>query len=54
MAGYYLLAAGILTVNTLIIAGLKALGVNVLLAKIITEAVLFLVSFFCQRTLIFK
>ena len=54
MVGYYLLAAGILTVNTLIIAGLKALGVNVLLAKIITEAVLFLVSFFCQRTLIFK
>jgi putative flippase GtrA len=54
MLGYYLLAAGILIVNSFIIRGFEMLGVNVLVAKVITEALLFLVSFFFQRCVIFK
>jgi glycosyltransferase involved in cell wall biosynthesis len=54
MLSYYLLVAGILAVNILMITGIQSLGLNVLVAKIITEAILFLVSFFFQRCLIFK
>jgi putative flippase GtrA len=52
--GYYLLVAGILIVNIFLITGLQSLGLNVLVAKIIAEAILFLVSFFFQRRVIFK
>jgi glycosyltransferase involved in cell wall biosynthesis len=54
LLGYYLLVAGILTVNILMITALQLLGLNVLLAKVITEAILFFVSFFIQRRVIFK
>lgn len=54
LLGYYLLVAAILAVNILMITGLQILGLNVLVAKIITEAVLFFVSFFVQRRVIFK
>lgn len=54
LLGYYLLVAAILVVNILMITALKSLGLNVLVAKIITEAILFFVSFFVQRRVIFK
>ncbi len=54
LLGYYLLVAAILAVNILMITGLQMLGLNVLVAKIITEAILFFVSFFVQRRVIFK
>ena len=54
LLGYYLLVAAILAVNILMITGLQSLGLNVLVAKIITEAVLFMVSFFVQKRVIFK
>jgi glycosyltransferase involved in cell wall biosynthesis len=54
MLNYYLLVAGILIVNTFMITGFQLMGLNVLVAKIITEAILFFVSFFVQRSVIFK
>ena len=54
LLGYYTLVAAILVVNILMITGLQMLGLGVLVAKIITEAILFFVSFFVQRRVIFK
>lgn len=52
--GYYLLVVIIMIANYSIILGLKSVGINVYIAKIITEAILFVISFFVQRRLIFK
>ena len=51
---YYLLVVIILILNNLIITGLISAGLNVYLAKIITEAVLFVCSFFVQKRVIFN
>ena len=52
---YYVLAAGVLIGNTLILNCLTGvLGLNELLAKIIAEIVMFLVSWVVQRFVIFK
>jgi glycosyltransferase involved in cell wall biosynthesis len=54
LIGYIALVALILTANSFILLGFTSLGVNVYFAKIITEALLFLVSFFVQHRIIFK
>lgn len=51
---YFILAAFILICNTAILKGLTYLGVNRYLAKIITEVVLFSLSFLIQKCFIFK
>lgn len=50
---YIALAAGILLVNTLLLSMLTGLGVHPYLAKIVTEVLLFLVSYIVQRNIIF-
>lgn len=51
---YAVLALGILACNTLLLGLLtRLLGMNRFLAKLLTEALLFLVSFTVQKTLIF-
>ena len=51
---YLWLAVFIFLMNTLILRGMvEALNINAYLAKIITEAVLFTVSYFVQRHLVF-
>lgn len=52
--GYYLLVVIIMIANYSIISGLKSIGVNVYIAKIITEAILFVLSFFVQKRVVFK
>lgn len=51
---YVLLAAGILTGNSVLLHGLTALGLAVPLAKLITEMTLFIVSFSVQTLVIFR
>ena len=51
---YVLLAAGILTANSVLLHGLTALGLAVPLAKLITEMTLFAVSFSVQTLVIFR
>ena len=53
-AGYFALAAVILLLNTLILKGLTLLGLGRPIAKLITEALLFTLSFLVQRFTIFK
>jgi glycosyltransferase involved in cell wall biosynthesis len=52
--GYLALVAIMLGANSFIILGFISLGFNMYIAKIITEALLFLVSFFVQHRIIFK
>lgn len=51
---YVLLAAGILTANSVLLHGLTALGLAAPLAKLITEMPLFAVSFSVQTLVIFR
>ena len=51
---YVLLAAGILTANSVLLHGLTALGLAAPLAKLITEMILFAVSFSVQTLVIFR
>ena len=52
---YFTLAAFILAMNTALLTLLTAkLGVNVFIAKIIVECVMFIFSFLAQRTVVFK
>ena len=51
---YVLLAAGILTANSVLLLGLTALGLAAPLAKLITEMTLFAVSFSVQTLVIFR
>ena len=51
---YALLAVFILVCNTLILKGFTVLGVNEIWAKIITEVIMFTVSWLVQRFLIFR
>ena len=51
---YVLLAAGILTANSVLLHGLTALGLAAPLAKLITEMTLFAVSFSVQTLVIFR
>ena len=51
---YILLAAGILTANSVLLHGLTALGLPAPLAKLITEMTLFAVSFSVQTPVIFR
>ena len=51
---YVLLAAGILTANSVLLHGLTALGLAAPLAKLITEVTLFSVSFSVQTLVIFR
>ena len=51
---YVLLAAGILTANSVLLHGLTALGLAAPLAKLITEMTLFIVSFSVQTLVIFR
>lgn len=51
---YFLLALSILMLNTIILNILVYLGINLFIAKIITEISLFLLSFLVQKNRIFK
>lgn len=51
---YVLLAAGILAGNTLFLELLVHLGMNQYIGKLCTELVFFIISWFVQRTFIFK
>ncbi len=51
---YYLLVVIILILNNLIITGLISAGLNVFIAQIVTQAVLFVCSFFIQKRIIFN
>ncbi len=51
---YFSLAAGVLTVNTLLLSALTSGGMNEFAAKIVTELVMFIVSFTAQKLLIFR
>ena len=51
---YVLLAAGILTANSVLLHGLTALGLPAPAAKLITEVTLFSVSFSVQTLVIFR
>lgn len=50
---YAMLACTVLACNTAILVGLVSLGANALLAKVAVESVLFIASYFVQRTFIF-
>ncbi|MCR5784470.1 MAG: bifunctional glycosyltransferase family 2/GtrA family protein [Eubacterium sp.] len=52
--GYILLAVAILFFNTVILTILTESGVNIYLAKVLTEAVMFIVSYTVQHFIIFK
>ncbi len=54
LIGYYTLAAVILILNYAIISALSAVGLNLYVAKALTEILLFLLSFFVQRRVVFK
>lgn len=51
---YFLLAVFILAMNTLILKGFSLIGLNEYIAKIITEVILFIVSYLVQHFVIFK
>lgn len=51
---YALLAAGILCLNTLVLDLFIHLGINSFLAKIMTELMLFFISWFMQKVFVFK
>ena len=51
---YYLLVVIILILNNLIITGFISAGLNVFIAQIVTQAVLFACSFFIQKRIIFN
>ncbi len=52
---YIMLAAAILTVNTLLLSVLvNNCGINRMFAKVMTEIILFFVSYFIQRLFVFK
>ena len=51
---YMLLAAGILTANSILLHALTALGLPAPIAKLITEMTLFAVSFSVQTLVIFR
>lgn len=51
---YILLAAGILAGNTLLLEAFVHLGMNQYIGKLCTELIFFLISWFVQRTFIFK
>ena len=54
LVGYYLLAACILVVNSILITWFVSLGVNEYLAKLPVEAIMFFVSFLMQKRVVFK
>jgi glycosyltransferase involved in cell wall biosynthesis len=54
LVGYFILAACILVVNSLLVNWFVSLGVNEYLAKLPVEAILFLVSFILQKRVVFK
>ncbi|MBQ5316263.1 MAG: bifunctional glycosyltransferase family 2/GtrA family protein [Oscillospiraceae bacterium] len=51
---YFALAAGILTVNTFLLSAFTASGMNEFAAKIVTELIMFSVSFTVQKLFIFR
>ena len=51
---YTVLAALILTANTLILKGLAAIGLPAMAAKLLTEALLFTLSWLVQRRWVFR
>ena len=51
---YFLLASLILVLNTLILTGLKKININIFVAKILTEIILFIISFIIQKVYIFR
>lgn len=53
-AGYFALAAVILLLNTLILKALTLLGLPRPIAKLITEAALFVLSYVVQKRRVFK
>ena len=53
-AGYFALAAVILLLNTLILKGLALLGLSRSVAKLITEAALFVLSYVVQKRKVFS
>ena len=53
-AQYFALASGILAANSVILFSLTALGLDPYLAKLLTELILFLCSFFVQKKFIFR
>lgn len=52
--GYFGLVILILTAKSFIMLGITSLGLNIYIANLITEALLFSVSFFVQHRIIFK
>lgn len=54
LLGYYLLVLIIMIANFCIISGFVSIGLSPYIAKIITEGILFLCSFFVQKRIIFK
>ena len=54
VVGYYALVVVILAANYALISLLSAAGLNVFVAKIFTEAVLFIVSFLAQKHIVFR
>lgn len=54
LIGYYVLAACILVINTLLVNWFVSLGVNEYLAKLPVEVILFFVSFIFQKRVVFK
>lgn len=51
---YALLAVGLLTANYLLLRTLTGIGIGLLVAKVLTEVVLYLVSFQVQRRFVFR
>ena len=51
---YALLAVGILIGNTVVLKALTAIGIQALIAKLITEAVFFIISWIIQHTCVFS
>jgi putative flippase GtrA len=54
LIGYYVLAACVLAVNTVLVSWFCSLGVNEYLAKLPVEVILFFVSFFFQKRVVFR
>ena len=54
VVGYYVLVLVILAANYALISLLKMAGLNVFVAKIVTEAILFVVSFLAQKHIVFR
>lgn len=51
---YFALAAGILACNTILLMLLVKAGVNAFLAKIVTEILLFVISYLMQKRVVFR